>query len=98
MVNSNVTVEYSNYAIGDTVIDKAEFELKSDTIASLKYDPVNNGIVLSMRDKISDDVEIEGLMTYEKAKTFMKLLSQITNQVKENMQNGGVDSVSENNE
>lgn len=78
---NDVTISYSDYD-SSPVIDEAYFELIDDIKVTLSCDEENEQIKLSMEDTISDNTELEGMLTYDKLNVFIRILSQLRNQIK----------------
>ena len=82
MTNKNdVKVVYSEYG-ANAVIDTVELELIEDIKLLLSCNMGNKTVSLTMADTISDNTELEGVMTYDKLSVLIRILSQIRNQIK----------------
>lgn len=77
---SKVKVIYSDYLNSTT--DEVVFELLTDVILKLKYDKENEGVIISMSDKITDNTDLCGKLDFDGLNTLIKSLTIIRNQLK----------------
>jgi len=75
-----VKVIYSDYL--NSMADEITFELLTDIILKLKYDKENEGLIIGMSDKITDNTELSGKLDFEGLNTLIKSLTIIRNQIK----------------
>lgn len=80
-------MKYSDYL--NSITDEVIFELLTDIILMLKYDPKSSSIIMSMKDKITDNVELHGSLDLDRLNILIKTLTIIRNQIKE-LQKGEV--------
>lgn len=78
---NDVTISYSDYD-SSPVIDQAYFELIDDVRVTLSCDTTENSVSITMEDTISDNTELQGVLTYDKLNVFIRILSQLRNQLK----------------
>lgn len=78
---SEVYLKYSDYL--NSIADEVTFELITDIILKLKYDPESASLIMSMEDKITDNTELHGSLDLEKLNILIKTLTIIRNQIKE---------------
>lgn len=83
MDNTNVTINYSEYGTS-TVAQDISFELADNILMKLVYDKKNKSVSVSMLDMISDNTQLEGSLDYDKVNLLIKVLSQLSNQIKHN--------------
>ena len=77
---SEVYMKYSDFL--NSVTDEVIFELLTDIILKLKYDPETVSLIMSMEDKITDNTELHGNLDLDMLNT-LKALIIIRNQIKE---------------
>ena len=82
-MTNDVTISYSDYG-NSSVIEEAYFELIEDIKVTLAFDEANKQVSMRMEDTISDNTELEGVLTYDKINVFIRVLSQLRNQIKQN--------------
>lgn len=82
-MNNNVSINYSEYGTS-TVAQDISFELADNILLKLVYDKKNKSISVSMLDMISDNTQLEGNLDYDKVNLLIKVLSQLSNQIKHN--------------
>lgn len=78
---SEVYMKYSDFL--NSVADEVSFELLTDIILKLKYDPDTESLIMSMEDKITDNTELHGSLDLDKLNILIKTLAIIRNQIKE---------------
>lgn len=78
---TEVYMKYSDFL--NAVTDEVKFELLTDVILKLKYDQISSSIVMSMEDKITDNIELHGSLDLDKLNILIKTLTIIRNQIKE---------------
>lgn len=78
---SEVYMKYSDFL--NSITDEVIFELLTDIILKLKYDPDSSSLIMSMEDKITDNTELQGSLDLDKLNTLIKTLTIIRNQIKE---------------
>lgn len=78
---SEVYMKYSDFL--NSITDEVTFELLTDTILKLKYDPASASLIMSMEDKITDNTELHGSLDLDRLNTLIKTLTIIRNQIKE---------------
>lgn len=78
---SEVYMKYSDFL--NSITDEATFELLTDVILRLKYDPESASLIMSMEDKITDNTELHGSLDLDRLNTLIKTLTIIRNQIKE---------------
>ena len=76
---SEVYMKYSDFL--NSVTEEVSFELLTDTILKLKYDPESAALIMSMEDKITDNTELHGSLDLDKLNTLIKTLIIIRNQI-----------------
>lgn len=76
-----VYMKYSDFL--NSVTDEVIFELLTDIILKLKYDPESVSLIMSMEDKITDNTELHGNLDLDMLNTLIKALIIIRNQIKE---------------
>lgn len=76
---SEVCVKYSDFL--NSITDEITFELLTDVILKLKYNPESNSITISMEDKITDNTELHGRLDLDRLNTLIKTLILIRNQI-----------------
>ena len=81
MADNNVKVVYSEFT-NSPVASEIEFELLTDVILNIKYDPKQSGIVMTMSDAITENTELSGFLDSDKVNVLIKSLSQIKGQLK----------------
>lgn len=82
-MNTNVAINYSEYGTS-TVAQDISFELADNILLKLVYDKENKSVSVSMLDMISDNTHLEGSLDYDKVNLLIKVLSQLSNQIKHN--------------
>lgn len=82
-MDTNVTINYSEYGTS-TVAQDVSFELADNILMKLVYDKKNKSVSVSMLDMISDNTQLEGSLDYDKVNLLIKVLSQLSNQIKHN--------------
>ena len=78
---SEVYMKYSDFL--NSVADEVSFELLTDIILKLKFDPDTESLIMSMEDKITDNTELHGSLDLDKLNILIKTLAIIRNQIKE---------------
>lgn len=78
---SEVYMKYSDFL--NSITDEVTFELLTDVILKLKYDPESASLIMSMEDKITDNTELHGSLDLDRLNTLIKTLTIIRNQIKE---------------
>lgn len=78
---SEVYMKYSDFL--NSITDEVSFELMTDVILTLKYDENNEEVIMSMKDKITANVELHGGLDLDRLNTLIKTLTIIRNQIKE---------------
>lgn len=78
---SEVYIKYSDFL--NSITDEVTFELLTDIVLKLKYDPESASIIMSMEDKITDNTELHGSLDLDKLNVLIKTLTIIRNQIKE---------------
>ena len=73
-MTNDVTISYSDYG-NSSVIEEAYFELIEDIKVTLAFDEANKQVSMRMEDTISDNTELEGVLTYDKINVFIRVLS-----------------------
>lgn len=76
---SEVYVKYSDFL--NSITDEITFELLTDVILKLKYNPNSDSITISMEDKITDNTELHGSLDLDRLNTLIKTLALIRNQI-----------------
>ncbi len=76
---TEVYMKYSDFL--NSVTDEVSFELLTDTILSLKYDSVEQQLVMSMKDKITANTEQHGNLDLDMLNTLIRALTIIRNQM-----------------
>ncbi len=76
---SEVCVKYSDFL--NSITDEISFELLTDVILKLKYNPESDSITISMEDKITDNTELHGSLDLDRLNTLIKTLALIRNQI-----------------
>lgn len=74
-------MKYSDFL--NSITDEVEFELLTDIILKLKYDSESASLIMSMEDKITDNIELHGSLDLDRLNTLIKTLTIIRNQIKE---------------
>lgn len=82
-MNNNVAINYSEYGTS-TVAQDISFELADNILLKLVYDKKNKSVSVSMLDMISDNTQLEGSLDYDKVNLLIRVLSQLSNQIKHN--------------
>ena len=80
---SEVYMKYSDFL--NSIADEISFELVDDVILSLKYNGVNHELIMGMKDKITENIELRGSLDLDRLNTLIKTLTLIRNQIKESM-------------
>lgn len=78
---SEVYMKYSDFL--NSITDEITFELLTDIILKLKYNPETASLIMSMEDKITDNTELHGSLDLDRLNTLIKILTIIRNQIKE---------------
>ncbi len=78
---AEVYIKYSDFL--NSITDEVSFELITDIILKLKFDPESASIIMSMEDKITDNTELHGSLDLDRLNTLIKALTIIRNQIKE---------------
>lgn len=78
---AKVCMKYSDFL--NSITDEVSFELLTDIMLILKYDPADESLIMSMRDKITDNMELHGTLDLDGLNTLIKTLTIIRNQIKE---------------
>lgn len=78
---SEVYMKYSDFL--NSVTDEVTFELLTDILLKLKYNPESASIIISMEDRITDNTELHGSLDLDRLNTLIKILTIIRNQIKE---------------
>lgn len=78
---SEVYMKYSDFL--NSITDEVTFELLTDILLKLKYDPESASLIMSMEDKITDNTELHGSLDLDRLNTLIKTLTIIRNQIKE---------------
>lgn len=78
---SEVYMKYSDFL--NSITDEIAFELLTDIILKLKYNPESASLIMSMEDKITDNTELHGSLDLDRLNTLIKTLTIIRNQIKE---------------
>ena len=78
---SEVYVKYSDFL--NSVTDEASFELMTDVLLSLKFNAIEKELIMSMKDKITENVELHGSLDLDRLNTLIKTLTIIRNQINE---------------
>ena len=78
---SAVHMIYSDFL--NSITDEISFELLTDVILRLKYNPNLEMVVISMEDKITDNAELHGSLDLDRLNTLIKTLTIIRNQIKQ---------------
>lgn len=79
-MTNGVNVNYSNYNDNSPTIEDVSFELLEDVMLKLDCNTDDKEVTITMTDITNDEVELSGLLSFDKLITFMKVLSQIKNQ------------------
>lgn len=74
-------MKYSDFL--NSITDEITFELLTDIILKLKYNPETASLIMSMEDKITDNTELHGSLDLDRLNTLIKILTIIRNQIKE---------------
>lgn len=74
-------MRYSDFL--NSIADEVTFELLTDIVLKLKYNPESTSLIMSMEDKITDNTELHGSLDLDKLNTLIKTLTIIRNQLKE---------------
>lgn len=82
-MDNGVTITYSKYA-NSQIAKEISFELIKDILLKLKYNDNDKSVSISMSDMISDNTKLEGSLDYDKVNLLIKVLSQLSNQIKHN--------------
>lgn len=78
---SEVYMKYSDFL--KSITDEISFELLTDIILKLKYDPDSESLIMSMEDKITENTELHGSLDLDRLNILIKTLTIIRNQIKE---------------
>lgn len=78
---SEVYMKYSDFL--NSIADEISFELMTDVILKLKYNENKDELIMSMNDKITENVELHGGLDLDRLNTLIKTLIIIRNQIKE---------------
>lgn len=76
---SKVCIKYFDFL--NSITDEISFELLTDVILKLKYNPESDSIIISMEDKITDNTELHGSLDLDRLNTLIKTLALIRNQI-----------------
>lgn len=76
-----IYMKYSDFL--NSITDEVAFELLTDTILKLKYDQDSESLIMSMKDKITDNTELHGSLDLDRLNILIKTLTIIRNQIKE---------------
>lgn len=76
---AEVYMKYSDFM--NSITDEISFELLTDIILKLKYDPNTESLIMSMEDKITDNTELHGSLDLDKLNVLIKTLTMIRNQI-----------------
>lgn len=74
-------MKYSDFL--NSITNEVTFELLTDILLKLKYDPESASLIMSMEDKITDNIELHGSLDLDRLNTLIKTLTIIRNQIKE---------------
>ncbi len=74
-------MKYSDFL--NSIADEVTFELLTDIVLKLKYNPESTSLIMSMEDKITDNTELHGSLDLDRLNTLIKTLTIIRNQLKE---------------
>jgi len=74
-------MKYSDFL--NSIADEISFELMTDIILSLKYNQNKEELIMSMKDKITENLELHGSLDLDRLNTLIKTLILIRNQIKE---------------
>lgn len=74
-------MKYSDFL--NSITDEVTFELLTDILLKLKYNPESASLIMSMEDKITDNTELHGSLDLDRLNTLIKTLTIIRNQIKE---------------
>lgn len=74
-------MKYSDFL--NSIADEISFELMTDVILSLKYCEDKSELIMSMKDKITANVELHGGLDLDRLNTLIKTLIIIRNQINE---------------
>lgn len=77
---SETYMKYSDFL--NSIVDEISFELITDVILSLKYCEDKSELIMSMKDKITENVELQGGLDLNRLNTLIKTLIIIRNQIK----------------
>lgn len=77
---SNVNVSYSDFLEGN--VERVSFELLQDKILGLKYNEKDLSLIISIADKITENMELNGALDYDGVNVLIKALSVIRNRMK----------------
>lgn len=77
-----VKMEYSEYGRSPK-IKEAKMELLPGTVLSLSVPDSYNHVEIRMADAITDNTEIDGVLSYDELNTFIRVLVQIRNMLEE---------------
>lgn len=80
---SEVYMKYSDFL--NSIADEISFELVEDVILSLKYNEIDHELIMGMKDKITENIELRGSLDLDRLNTLIKTLTLIRNQIKESM-------------
>ncbi len=80
---SEVYMKYSDFL--NSIADEISFELVEDVILSLKYNEIDHELIMGMKDKITENVELHGSLDLDRLNTLIKTLTLIRNQIKGSM-------------
>ncbi len=78
---AEVLMKYSDYL--NLITNEISFELMTDIILKMKYNPQTGTLLMSMSDKITDNMELHGSLDLDRLNILIKTLSIIRNQIKE---------------
>lgn len=77
---SNVNVSYSDFLEGN--VERVSFELLQDKVLGLKYNEKDLSLIISIADKITENMELNGALDYDGVNVLIKALSVIRNRMK----------------
>ena len=78
---AEVLMKYSDYL--NSITNEISFELMTDIILKMKYNSQTETLLMSMSDKITDNMELHGSLDLDRLNILIKTLSIIRNQIKE---------------
>lgn len=78
-INNDISVLYED-CCGREIIKKISFQLIEDTKVTLTVD--GDFVTMKMSDTISENVELEGDLSFDKLCVLIRVLSRLKNQMK----------------